>query len=96
MFQAAGVAVHEFAPASEYWYATLATPEPPMSLATDVRLTVPSRFAPGSTITARGGVLSTRRKPTTVEAVWLPAPSVATVRKSYRPSISVVVSSEAE
>lgn len=47
-------------------------------------------------MTAVGGVLSTRRLATTAEVVVLPATSVEIARRSYRPSVSVVVSSEHE
>jgi hypothetical protein len=39
-----------------------------------------------------GFVLSTRRSSTGTEAAKLPASSVATTRRSYRPSAAVVVS----
>ena len=66
-------------------YMTTETPEatggPGGSSTTELRLTAPRRFAPGSFSEAVGGVLSIRRGPTGAPSVTLPATSVATVRK---------------
>jgi len=57
--------------------------------------TVPRRLAPGSVIvTLEGRVLSIQRLATTAEVLLDPGLSTATARKSYWPSVSVVVSSE--
>src|SRR6266536_2961746 len=72
-------------------------PEPPVSLVFDVSVTVPPTGLPGLSMLALGSVLSTRRLATTVgELSSLPALSVATERKSYRPSATLVVSKEVE
>ena len=66
-------------------YMTADTPEatggPGGSSTTELRLTAPRRFAPGSFSEAVGAVLSIRRGPTAAPSVTLPATSVATVRK---------------
>ena len=86
MFQFAGTPVHVAPPSLEISKVVVTMPEafePPGSLAESVvRLTVEWRLAPGSWIWTTGGVLSTRRSVTGVPRVWLPATSVATVRKS--------------
>src|SRR2546426_186257 len=64
----------------------------PESLVDEVSATVPLRFAPGSFIVALGGVLSTRMLVTAADAPSLPAASIATARRSCRPSETVVVS----
>ena len=64
------------------------------SSTTELRLTAPRRFAPGSFSEAVGGVLSIRRGSTGAPSVTLPATSVATVRKKYRPSGSEAVSND--
>jgi hypothetical protein len=75
-------------------YVTVSIPEPP-SLVFDVRPTVPRTGLPGLCIVADGVVLSMRRLATTLgEASAFPATSVATVRKSYSPSPTLVVSNE--
>src|SRR5712691_5501129 len=72
-------------------------PEPPESLVLEVSVTGPPTGLPGLSIVALGGVLSMRRLATTVGAVSsFPAASVATERKSYTPSVTVVVSKETE
>ena len=53
---------------------------------------MPRTIAPGSPSVTDGGVLSTRRAATGSEIVTLPAVSRATARRSYGPSVSVVVS----
>src|SRR5215207_2235921 len=77
-------------------YMTTDTPEatggPGGSSTTELRLTAPRRFAPGSFSEAVGAVLSIRRGPTGAPMVTLPATSDATVRKKYRPSGRDVVS----
>ena len=82
------------APAGERWYVTEATPEP-VSPVVEVRPTVPERLAPGSSMTALGAVLSTRRSSIAGEAKLLRASSVTTMRRSKSPSTSAVVSQEA-
>jgi len=78
-------------------YATVAMPEPPASLVLEVSVTGPPTGLPGLSIVALGAVLSIRRLATTVGlASAFPAVSVATERKSYRPSVTVVVSKERE
>jgi hypothetical protein len=73
-------------------YRTVSIPEPP-SLVFDVSVTVPRTGSPGLCIVADGAVLSIRRFATTDgEASTFPALSVAIVRKSYRPSATLVVS----
>src|SRR5438445_11305290 len=72
-------------------------PEPPVSLVFEVSVTGPATGLPGLSIVALGGVLSIRRVATTTGAASVfPALSVATERKSYRPSATLVVSKEAE
>src|SRR5438132_3590505 len=71
-------------------------PDPP-SLVLDVSVTDPCTGFPGLSIVALGAVLSIRRFVTGEGDVSLfPPASVATVRKSYRPSGTVVVSKETE
>jgi hypothetical protein len=73
-------------------YVTVSMPEPP-SLVFEVRATVPRTGFPGLSIVAVGAVLSMRRFATTLgETSTFPAVSVATVRKSYRPSVPGTVS----
>src|SRR5216683_7651629 len=72
-------------------------PEPPASLVLEVSVTGPPTGLPGLSIVALGAVLSMRRLATSAGAVSsFPAVSVATERKSYRPSVTVVVSKEME
>ena len=81
VFQLAGAGSHVAPPSGETSKVVETMPEafaPPGSVVPDesvARLTVPCRFAPGSTICAVGAVLSTRRLSTEVEFVWLPATS---------------------
>ena len=70
------------APAGERWMRTLATPEPPVSLAVAPSVIVPESGVPGSVMEAAGAVLSTRRFVTTVEFVEWEALSVETARRS--------------
>ena len=72
---------HVLAPAGEAWNCTCATPEP-ASAAAPVSVTVPRTFAAGSSSEVVGAVLSTRTSVTGLEAVTLPAWSVATTRSS--------------
>src|SRR5213083_634502 len=72
-------------------------PEPPVSLVLEVNVTGPPTGLPGLSIVALGAVLSMRRLATTAgDASAFPALSVATERKSYRPSVTLVVSNETE
>src|SRR6059036_636810 len=72
-------------------------PEPPVSLVLEVSVAGPPTGLPGLSIVALGAVLSMRRLATTAGAASaFPAVSVATERKSYRPSVTLVVSNETE
>jgi hypothetical protein len=73
VFQAAGVETQLVVVVGAYWYVTVASPEPPVSLALDVIVTVPARFAleAGLVIETVGGVASTVQVRLT-EAVVLP------------------------
>src|SRR5712691_6174200 len=72
-------------------------PEPPVSLVSDVSVTLPLTGLPGLSMVALGSVLSMRRLETTAGDVsTLPALSVATERKSYSPSETAVVSNDVE
>src|SRR5581483_2949702 len=77
------------------WKSAEATPEPP-SAEFEVTVTVPLRLAAaaGAVIEPVGFVLSTRRLEITLEVVWFPTLSVATVRRSERASATPVVSNE--
>jgi hypothetical protein len=80
---ALGQAVAQVLPVlSLYSYWTDATPLPLPSPLVESRVIVPFSAAPGSLIVTVGAVLSTRRLKTGDEIVWLPAASVATVRRS--------------
>jgi hypothetical protein len=70
------------APPGERWIFTFMTPEPPVSVAVALRVTVSRRFAPGSLSEAVGTVLSTRRLATVGEIDVLETLSVASARKS--------------
>src|SRR5260370_31210709 len=67
----------------------------PASLEVELSETVPRTFAAGLDMVTDGGVLSTRTSVTAAEIVELPALSVATTCRSYRPSVSPVVSQDA-
>ena len=73
--------VHAPAP-SLYSYVTEPTPLPLPSPVVEASVIVPFSAVPGSVIVTVGAVLSTRRLKTGAEIVWLPATSVATVRRS--------------
>ncbi len=79
------------APAGEPWKTTDATPEPPVSAAVADRATEPRRAAPGSSRSAVGTVLLTRRS-SSCESSWPPKLFTTTARRSYRPSGRAVVS----
>ena len=81
MFQLAGVDVHVAPPSLENWYAVVDMPEPESETVAS-RSTTPRTLAAGEEIDAFGGVLSIRRAETTGDGLELPAPSVATVRRS--------------
>src|SRR4051794_19765952 len=87
---------HVPAPAGERWNATSATPLPESLEAVDT-FTVADTSAPsaGEVSSPAGGVLSTRRFAATAVEL-LPPPDVATIRRSYNPSATTVVSNEAE
>src|ERR671925_376750 len=80
-------------PAGERWNCAEATPEPPSAEFESTEI-VPSTTAPalGAVTEPVGLVLSTRTFATAAEATLLPALSVVTTRRSYRPSLTAVVS----
>src|ERR671924_2377697 len=85
--------VHVPAPAGERWNWVEATPEPPSAEFASTEI-VPRTFAPaeGAVTDPVGFVLSTRTFATADDASELPALSVVTTRRSYRPSETPVVS----
>src|SRR5919204_218130 len=85
--------VHVPAPAGERWNCADATPEPPSAEFESTEI-VPRTTAPeaGAVTEPDGLLLSTRTLPTAAEATLLPALSVVTTRRSYRPSLTAVVS----
>jgi hypothetical protein len=85
------------APSSLNW--TLVTPEPPVSAALALTVTLEPRRLDelaGAVIELVGAVLSTLTFATVGEVKLLPALSAVITLKSYNPSVKVVVSSEAE
>src|ERR671922_199309 len=82
-------------PAGERWNCAEATPEPPSAEFESTEI-VPPTTAPalGAVTEPVGLVLSTRTFATAAEATLLPALSVVTTRRSYRPSPTAVVSNE--
>src|SRR5919108_595223 len=84
-------------PAGERWNCAEATPEPPSAESESTEI-VPPTLAPaaGAATEPVGFVLSTRRFVTAIEYATLPAMSVATARRSYSPSLAVVVSNGTE
>src|SRR5262249_61895624 len=90
--------VNEPPPVGRISYRTDATPEAESDVEAWSGTAEPPTMAPavGAVSEPEGGVLSTRRFATTALVPVLPVPSVATTRKSYRPSGSVVASSGVE
>src|ERR671922_282999 len=85
--------VHVPAPAGEGWHWGGAPPGPPSGEVASTEI-VPRTFAPalGAVTEPVGLVLSTRTFATAVEVTLLPALSVVITRRSYRPSLTAVVS----
>ena len=75
---ACAIGVQVFAPAADFWNVIVLTPEPPVSSATAVRLTVWRRFAPGSVSAAVGGSVSISATAEVVYVVELPTLSETT------------------
>ena len=92
MFHAAGVGSQAVEPAAANSYVTESTPEPEPSSAVASSVTMPLTFAPGLARLTLGAVLSTRTFVRSAETPVFPAWSVATTRRSYRPSAFAVVS----
>src|SRR4051794_39851860 len=75
------IVVHEPPPAGRLWKATDARPEPPVSPAVLVSVTVWRRFAPGSSCALVGAATSDLTSSVDVAVVQLPA--LSAIRKRY-------------
>ena len=90
MSHAAAMLVHVPAPAGERSKPTEATPLPPVSVEVELRLTVPLRYWPGSSIVATGGTVSTNQVWEAGEGSTFPPTSVARTSNVCEPSASEV------
>ena len=90
MSHAAAMLVHVPAPAGERSKPTLAMPLPPVSVEVELRLTVPLRYWPGSSIVATGGTVSTNQVCEPGEGSTFPPTSVARTWNVCEPSASDV------